>query len=481
MKCLADMDVHNLEPGAFFKWFVEISRIPRESHKEEKITAFLGQFFAQRNIAFETDTAGNVFALLPATPGYENQPAILFQAHIDMVCRKNEGVVFDFDNDPIRLVIDGDKLRADGTTLGADNAVGMATMLAIADDPTLPHPALELLFTVCEEQGMIGIKNFDYAKIKARRMVNMDCGDSHVIAVCSTGKINGYIRKSYNLSPVTEDETVLQIKLHGGLSGHASICANKGRSCAVNTIGYLLLGAEHVRLCGMFGTGPIIKDCTATIAVPKSKEQQVRAFLQRRFADYKTIYEKSDPDIAMSIAPATAQTATDAAMTENLALLLSMLRTGQVTAEADDPKTVRSLNIVCSAKLSQGQFELEYLVRSTCAAEQERLGEYYAHMATVLGFTVTVEDRQPVWPENPASAFRDKFQKVHTALFGEKMEQERVPGGIEVVHIVNNIPDMDPVGVAPTARGAHTTTEHLYISQVQPYWDLIRAVLADKE
>lgn len=470
-----------LEPKEYFKWFEAISKIPRESHKEQRITAFVAEFFKERGIACEVDGVGNVFARLPATPGYEDQPAILYQAHMDMVCRKDEGVEFDFDNDPIRLVIDGDLLRAEGTTLGADNAVGMATMLAIADDPKLPHPALELLFTVCEEQGMIGIKNFDFSKIKARRMINMDCGDSHVIAICSTGRINGMIEKQYTLTPVTEAETVLQLKLHGGLSGHASICANKGRSCAVNTVGYLLLGAEDVRLCDMYGTGPIIKDCTVTVAVPRVTEQEIVDRLQKRFADYKKIYEDTDPGIMLSIEKGNAELAADPSCTQNLALLLSTVRTGQITAEGNDPATVRSLSIICLAKLDKGAFQLEYLVRSTCAQEQERIWEYYRAMCTALGFEMMQPDRQPVWKENPDSAFRAKFQRVHTAMFGEPLETERVPGGIEVVHIVNAIPDMDAAGIAPTARGAHTTKEHLYISQVKPYWDLMKAMLADKE
>lgn len=475
------MDIKSLEPRAFFKWFCEISRVPRESNKEEKITAFLEKFFRERNIGYETDSVGNVFARLPAAPGYEDQPAILFQAHIDMVCRKDEGVEIDFDNDPIGLVVEGDELRAKGTTLGADNGVGMATMLAIADDPTMPHPALELLFTVCEEQGMVGIRNFDFSKIKARRMVNMDCGDSHVIAICSTGKLAGDVKRQFPLTPVAAHERVLSLRIWGGLSGHASICANKGRCCAVNAMGHLLLGAEEGRLCGLFGTGAIVKECTAMIAVPGARASLIRQALEDRFARFRQIYATTDPDIALTVTEAGAEQGISPEQTHQTALLLSMLRTGQITAEGTDPSSVKSLSTVSQAKLKDGVFCLEYIIRSTCEPEQERIGEYYQHMAACLGFEMQIADRQPVWSENPTSAFRAKFQRVHTAMFDEALEQERVPGGIEVVHIVKSIPDMDPVGIAPTARGAHTTKEHLYISQVQPYWELIKAVLADKE
>lgn len=475
------MEIKSLEPRAFFHWFEKISRVPRESGREEKIVTFLEDFFARRRIPFETDSAGNILARLPAAPSYEGQPSVLLQAHMDMVCRRDEGVEFDFGNDPIGLIVEGNQLRAVGTTLGADNAVGMATMLAIADDPAMPHPALELLFTACEEQGMVGIRNFDFSKIKARRMINMDCGDSHVIAICSAGKIAGDVKKHYALSPVTGEETVLSLKISGGLGGHSSICANKGRCCTANAMGYLLLGAQEARLCALYGSGAIIKDCTAQIAVPAHKVQTVKKTLIDRFERLKAIYESTDPDITLTICEDMAGRGITAEQTQKLALLLSMLRTGQITADGNDPATVMSLSIISQAELKDGAFSLEFIIRSTCGSEQERVAEYYQLMAEALGFELQIRDRYPVWKENPESAFREKFQRVHKQLFGQEMELERVAGGIEVVFITQAVPDMDPVGIAPTARGAHTTGEHLYISEVQPFWDLIKAVLSNKE
>ena len=474
------MTIEKLEPQAFFGWFAAISKIPHGSKKEEKIKAFLVEFFESRNIPVETDGVGNVMAWLPATAGYEDQPAILFQAHMDMVCRKDEGVEFDFDNDPIELVIDGDKLRANGTTLGADNAVGVATMLAIADDPTIAHPKLELLFTACEEQGMVGIKNFDFNKIKARRMINMDCGDSHVIAICSAGKIQTEIHRQYALTPVGDDEIVLHLLMDGGLGGHSSLCADKNRCCCARAMGELLADIPEVRLCAFRGVSPIIKECTADIAVPAARKETVIAAVMTRFEKLKMGYAVSDPDIRLTITEGSAVAGIGAGETEKLSRLLSKLKTSRIELPDSDPDIV-SLSILCEAVLENGKLFVEVLMRSTENKEMEQIADFYKAEAAALGFDLVTVDSYPVWKENPASRFRAKFQKIHTALYGKEMEIERVPGGIETVFVTKAIPDMDPVGIAPTARGAHTTNEHLFISEVEPYWEIMKAVLADKE
>lgn len=474
------MNIEKLEPQAFFGWFAAISKIPHESHKEEKLIAFLVDFFESRNIPVETDEKGNVLARLEASCGYEDQSAILFQAHMDMVCRKDEGVEFDFDNDPIHLVVDGDLLRAEGTTLGADNAVGMATMLAIADDPSIAHPALELLFTVCEEQGMVGIKNFDFSKIKARRMINMDCGDSHVIAICSAGKIQTEIHRQYETASVGEDEIVLHLLINGGLGGHSSLCADKNRCCCARAMGEILSDIPEVRLCAFRGVSPIIKECSADIAIPKAKREALTAALCERFEALKKNYAVSDPDIKLSISVGTAQAAVGEPESKKLFKLLSKLKTSRLQLPGSDPDVV-SLSILCEAVLQDGKLFTEVLMRSTENEEMDRIAAYYQGEASALGFDLQIVDSYPVWKENPDSAFRKKFQRLHKDLYGTEMEIERVPGGIETVFVTKAIPDMDAVGIAPTARGAHTTKEHLFISEVQPYWDLMKAMLADKE
>lgn len=476
-------EIEKLEPKAFFKWFCAVSKIPRGSRKEQHIIAYLQEFARQRNIYCETDETGNVFMRLPPSAGYETQAPILFQAHMDIVCDQDPDISFNFETDPIPLVIDGDLVRARGTTLGADNAVGIATMLALADDPSIPHPELELLFTVEEEVGMQGIRSFDVAKLKARRMINMDCGDSHVLCVSSAGKVVGEIRQEFPCSPVMESETVLTLTLDGGLGGHSGICANKGRCCMGNALGDLLaaLDGYPVRLCSLYGNKPILKAVEAAIALPKEALSKITALLESRFAQLRSVYAHTDPDIRMTLGVGDADAAVSPEATGQIVTALSLLRAGQFRADGNDPRIIMTLGLLSHVSLTAGLLKIDFAVRSTNDADQALLFSRYQRLCRLVGMDLVQISEAPGWPERPDSPFRDKFQRVHTQLFGSPAELERAPGGVEVSMVVNRLADMDAVGIAPTARGAHTTSEHLYIRETQPYWSLIQAVLAEKE
>jgi len=461
-----------LEPADFFHWFGKVSAVPRGSHKEEQIVSFLEAFAADRQYACETDSAKNVLIRVPATAGYEDQPAVLLQAHSDMVWRSD--VPFDFENEPIRLLRKDDRITADGTTLGADNAVGMATMLALADG-NYPHPELELLFTAAEEVGMVGIRAFDKGKLKARRMINMDCGDSHVLCVTSAGLIRGETKKDYPLYPIPRGWEVWDLKLSGGKGGHSGICANKGLGCGGNLLGDLLLGME-VRLCALAGNDAIIKASSATVAMPMG----TRELLLPRFEAIKTIYQSTDPDWHLEIAPGSADTALTREDSSDLILALSILRTGQFRCDGNRPNTILTSGQLRGFSLEAGHLELDFAVRSACDADQDLLFARYQQQLKGLGLTLTQTRRYSGWQELEGSPWRQKFEAMHKKLFGQEIEIERCHGGIETGIIVGAIPDMDAIGLAPTARGAHTTGEYLLIDEVLPYWQLLTAVLAEK-
>lgn len=463
-----------LEPADFFRWFGQISAIPRGSCKEDKIVAFLEDFARQRNLPWETDSAKNVLIRVPASPGYEDQPSFLFQAHADMVQAKKPDVDFDFEAQPIDLQVQGDRLVANGTTLGADNAVGMATMLALADGD-YPHPELELLFTSAEEVGMVGIRSFDMTKLKSRRMVNMDCGDSHVLCVSSAGSIAGQVKKEYALAPIPAGWQIWKLKLSGGKGGHGGLSANKGLACGGNLLGDLLLGMD-VRLCAATGKNAIIKSANSIIAAAPD----IQARLQARFAALKTIYQNTDPDWQLEIAPAVAQRALSAQDSANVILALSMLRTGQFRCDGNLPQVIMTSGQIRGFCLENGHLQIDFAVRSACNAEQELLFFRYQTLLKGIGMELTELSRYSGWQENPDSQLRQQFLDMHQKLFGCPLQVERIHGGIEVGVILGAIADMDAIGLAPTARGAHTTGEYLLIGEVMPYWQLLTAVLAQK-
>lgn len=461
-----------LEPADFFYWFGQICQIPHGSHKEEKLVAFLTDFARKRGFFCESDESNNLLVRVPATTGYESQPPFLLQAHSDMVWQAD--VPFDFENSPIDLQVVGNKLMAKGTTLGADNAVGMATMLALADGD-YPHPELELLFTAAEEVGMVGIKAFDLRKLKSRRMLNMDCGDSHVLCVTSAGSITGQVEKSYSLSPVDPQWQVFSLTLTGGKGGHSGICANMGRACGVNLLADLLLESP-VRLCALEADGAIIKQVHAIIAMPAD----LRDTLQQRFARIKIAYQQTDPDWQLLFEPAEHTTALSSDDSADLLLALSLLRTGQVRNDGNLPQFVMTSGQLRSAQLRSGALNIMYGVRSASNADGSIYFDRTRAQLARLGLQLQLISRYSGWQEREHSPLRQQFAAMHQQLFGYDIAIERIHGGIEVGTIMGAIPDMDAVGLAPTARGAHTTGEYLLIDEVAPYWQLLTAVLAEK-
>lgn len=474
----------DLQPQEFFKWFGEICKIPHGSYNEKQIIEFLINFAKQRNIKYTVDEKGNVFMNIPASKGYENQPAILFQAHTDMVCVKDEDVEFDFINDSIKLKIDGDKLTADRTTLGADNGVGVATMLAIADSNEILHPELEFLFTVEEEPGLIGIRAFDTKLIKARRMINMDCGDSHVLAVSSLGTHSANIKGEFKLQNTNKEYVALKLSLFGGLGGHAGIMARKGRACAGYNMGVLLSCIEEYLpcLCTMKSRGAISNLCDAIIVVKSQLVEEVKNTLTEKFKGIQTIYERTDPNIALSIENTELpQKCVSEKDTQNIANLLYTIKSGLNREDGIKNSTTITLTIFGATNLENGVFEGSYTVRSSNDADKENLYNYYKKMASIFGFTVKHRDIYSGWNEANNSPFRDKCVATHSKLFGYEPEFENVQGGIETAIIKGSIPDMDAVGFAPTARGAHTSHEYIFLPETPDYWKWMLELLKEKE
>ena len=486
-KCL-----EGLQPEPFFYWFGEVSACPRPSGNEKALIEYLKKYAEKRNLPCDVDEAGNVFICVPGTPGYEDYPAFLIQGHMDIVPVKDEGVEFDFDTQPMNLVVEGDKLYAPGTTLGADNGVGLATMLALGDtltDEPIPHPPLELLFTVEEETGMKGIKQFDCSKITARRMLNCDSGDEHRVAVCCGGMSRSRINKTFEISPLAEGWKVLHISLTGGLGGHSGGMINKGRACAANNMGELLtaiMSEEEIpefRICSLKTSWPsIIKVCEAVIAVPADAAERAVACMEERFAYIKGIYKYSDPDLALDVAaaeaPATAISADDS---ERVAQCLLYLETAMYRSHYKFTQSAVTGGAIGMAELKEdGKFHVEFSVRSSINEDRQLQLKKYVLKMKMLGLDLVEYDSWKGWVEEPVSPLRDAVLAAHQELFEYEMTTGRGIGGIEVGAIKTAIPEMDAVAFAPYSTGAHTTNEHLVISRTQPFWDLVKKMILVK-
>ncbi len=470
--------LNNLKPYCFFKWFGEICKIPHGSGNEKALVEFIEDYAEIHGFNYITDKMGNVYMNIPASKGYENEPPILFQAHLDMVCVKDNDINFDFTKDSLKLKIEDGKLYANGTSLGADNGVGVATMLALGDSDDILHPELEFLFTVEEETGLKGIKCFNLGLIKSRRMINMDCGDSHVIAISSLGHIATQTQKEFKLYD-TENRQGIRLTVSGGLGGHPGLMALEGRASAGNIMGSLLKTIENdIALCE-FKTNEvaILTDCTAIITTDKSNTDGIIAAINNRFSEIKTEFSKTDPDIKLETEACNSKTSISNLDTKNIIDFLCLIKTAPQKIEDGILITLSTLQ---KTTLQDGSFNLNYQIRFTDTKDGDSLYTYYRGEAQKLGFNTEIIDSCVGWSEYKGSPFREKLISVHKKLFGYTPEFERVLGGVEIAPIVDKIPTMDAVGIAPTARGAHTTKEHIILSETEDYWKWLLAFLREK-
>lgn len=460
--------VSDLRPRAFFRWFAAISKIPHPSGGEQKLADFLRDFAEKRHLPCETDGAGNVFMSVPAAPGYEKEPPILLQAHMDMVTARDPGVAPDA---PLSLRIAEDRLTAAGTTLGADNAVGMATMLAVADDRRMAHPPLELLFTVEEETGLRGIRKFDLSRIRARRMLNMDCGYSHTLCLCSAGKIAGSLKAQFPTAPV---DRAVELTITGGFDGHFEVLVTKPYACAEAVLRQLLAELPCRLLTLEAPTGNPQAALRAVVSLADS------AVLEARFKALKPQYEALSPGLAMTVQAAEGGDAVSEADTETILTALDILQTGAYGHDPKEPTQVVTSGALKTVVLAQGRLECTCMARSFYDAEMETVFAGWRNALAERGLTLTKEDRYSGWPERASSPFRAQFEDAHRRILGYDADYERVQGGIETGVIVGAIPEMDAVGYAPSAHGAHTTREYLEINEVAPFWDVLTDVLAQR-
>ena len=477
--------LENLKPAGFFKWFEEITRIPHGSGHEEKIAAFLEHFAKKRGLECLRDPLNNVLIRVPATPGYENEPSILLQGHMDMVWAKDATATIDLETDPLELCISGNKLKAKGTTLGADDGVAMATMLAIADDDTIAHPALECFCTVDEETGLIGIRNADLSLIKSRRMINLDAGSSHEICVSSVGMKMLSFEKAFECCEKA-GLTQLRLNLFGGLGGHAGIECHKNRACCINIMGELLFMLSRempVYLAEVKTEGPSIHGaCEACVSVPSGQEAAAETLLQRLFHEINGRYQKSDPNLQFAVTvPEEEKPVLSAEDSANIIRTMFFLHTGVRKSDEEDLHKIIVSITYSQISLQQGEFKGAYSIRSLDESLRDLWYYRTEELLRMLGFQVRVVHQFAAWPGIGNGVMQDRFVRAHKQLFGTDIQILHLHASIEANVVIGQIPGMDAVGIQPTATDYHTPNETLFIDQVQPFWDLLLAVLAQKE
>jgi dipeptidase D len=466
--------------------FERISRIPRCSKNEEAVTRWFEGWAENHGWPSRRDPAGNLLIRVPASPGCDRAPTVVIQGHLDMVCEKTPELAHDFALDPIRVIRDGEWLRADGTTLGADNGVALALGAAIAEDSGLRRPAIELLFTVDEETGLTGAKNLAAGLIGGRLLINLDSETEGVFTVGCAGGRDVQIHRELQFTPLSNDWRWMQLTIGGLRGGHSGIDIHRPRANANKLLArtlHVLMQAGDLRLAAVSGgsrRNAIPRDARAVVAcrpdAAESFRRQTAACAERLRAEFP-----SDPalvlclaDLPASDSAAAAMTAADAAVTLNLLLALPHGVAQMAPDFADLVLTSTNLAVVATV---DRQLEIATSQRSLADVGLDAMSDQVRATAALAGARSHTGSEYPPWTPNLASPLLARSRAVYRSLYRKDPDVRALHAGLECAVIGRTYPGMDMISIGPTTENAHSPTERLHLPSLNRIAEFLRALL----
>lgn len=467
------------------KIFGEITTIPRESGHEEPVTTWLQKWAADHKLACKTDATGNVLITRAAAPGKENVPAIVLQAHQDMVCEKNAGVQHDFTKDPIRYEIEDGWMIAKDTTLGADDGIGIAACLALLEDAT-PTGKVECLFTISEETGMDGAMALQSGFFEGKTLINLDSEDEGQLFIGCSGGLNTNIKFTVSHEPVLLTSTVIKVKVGGGQGGHSGDDINKGRANAVQLMARFLAplmgkgGIQLISLCGGGKPNAIARECEAVLAVRSTAA--IRRAAKVFDADLKEEFHVTDPGMycnveAVSNAPEMALASADAAK-----IVLSLLACphGMQAMSQDIPGLVQTSTNLASVKmLGRNKVEIVTSQRSSSTSERRAMAARVRAAFELAGADVRHMYEYPGWNPDVNSPILKVCVDSYKRLFGEDPQVLAIHAGLECGLFLEMFPGLDMISFGPTLRGVHAPGERLELASVDKFVKLLEDVVVN--
>ena len=470
-----------LEPKALWNHFYGLTQVPHPSKKEEKILAYLKKLLTDMGYTFEQDETGNLVVRKPATPGYENAPMVLIQGHVDMVCEKNKDTEFDFDNDPIDAYVDGEWVTAKGTTLGADNGIGVAAGLAVLEAKDMVHPPMEFLFTVDEETGLTGAKGLKPGFLKADIMLNLDSEEDGALYVGCAGGMDtaGVMRLKLSDAPATSQ--AIDINLGGLKGGHSGLDVATGRGNAIKFLTRVLAdlraNVDGVQFSSMLGgskRNAIPREAEAVIYVPQDKVDDVLG----RMAGYQELFlneiKAVEPGLTVTATKVggNGKVADDAQFTALLDALQA-LPTGVIKMSADIAGLVETSTMLATVTMDGDNITIGTSQRSSVESEKADIVATVGAVLRLAGFEVVQGDGYPGWKPNMESSALKFVKQSFNELFSKDPEIKAIHAGLECGLIGEVFPNMDMISFGPTIEGAHSPDERINIPATARFWDLV--------
>jgi dipeptidase D len=476
----------HLKPELVWYHFEEICKHPRPSKKEEKIAEYVVSVGKRLGLQVEKDKFGNILIRKPATPGYENRKTVALQGHIDMVCEKNRDVEHDFDNDPIYPYIDGDWVKAKGTTLGADNGIGVASALAVLESKDVEHGPLECLFTLDEETGLTGASSLKKNWLKADILINMDSEDIGVIFIgCSGGKNTAATFKA-KLEKAPRNYSSFELKVAGLKGGHSGLEIQVGRGNAVKILNRAIWSysqENNIRLAEINGGNKhnaIPREAFAVVLVPKNDEKKLKKFVAKYNETVKSEYAAVEPDLMVSVEKhSTPEKVMDEKTQKHLVNALYALPHGVIKMSNDIPGLVETSTNLAVVETKGKNINIVTSQRSPVFSQNVDITNMVSSVLKLAGAEITYGDGYPGWAPDINSDILKVFKSTFTKMYGKEPEVTAIHAGLECGIIKEKYPDMDMISFGPTMRDVHSPAEKLQISTVPEFFNQLKTVLTN--
>ena len=477
--------IEGLKPELLWKYFAAISRIPRGSKNEAAITKYVLGVAKQLGLEARADKFGNVVARKPASPGRERVRTVVLQGHLDMVCEKNKDTVHDFLKDPLVLVRKGNFMMADGTTLGADNGVAVATSLAIMEDKSLEHGPLEFLFTVDEETGLTGANNLGPDFLTGKTLLNLDSEEEGALYVGCSGGRNTAARWALTTDAAPAAAVAGLLKVTGLKGGHSGLEIDKNRGNSIKILARTLFALSElgVRMASIEGGNKhnaIPREAEALVFVPKKVWPVAAELVAKCQATLRAELGSADPGLHLTLTEtkgAKRRVVFKKAVQMNVLQTLVALPHGVIKMSSDIPGLIETSTNVATIKSTAKSIDLVTSQRSSVASEHAEICDTVQVILELGGAKVKAGDGYPGWKPNMNSDILKVARSTYQALYGKACEVKAIHAGLECGIIGEKYPGMDMLSFGPTLEGVHSPDEKMHISTVEKYWDFLMGIL----
>ena len=480
------MSVRNVEPKILWNNFADLNAVPRASKKEDQVIAFMLKFGNDLNLETFQDEIGNVIIKKPASSGLEGRKTVILQSHIDMVHQKNNDTNFDFATQGIDMIVDGDWVKANGTTLGADNGIGVAAIMSVLASSEIKHPAIEGMFTIDEETGMTGAINLDPSNFQGEILLNLDTEDDDELSIGCAGGIDTNTSYNYVTQEILSNYTCYEISVKGLIGGHSGMDIDKGRGNAnkiMNRVMYhLMTRAVDFQIISIDGgslRNAIPRESNALIAVEKEALDELSNSFESIVASIADEFKLIEKNLTISLSKAvTASSRMTESMERNKIIeVIQAVHNGVFRMSPDIEGLVESSSSLARVIVKDGEFIAQFLQRSSVESSRDDVANAVRSPFDLIGADVIQDGEYPGWQPNSESEILDIMRELYIKNFNEEPQVKACHAGLECGILSEHLPDVDMISFGPNIRAPHSPDEKCQISSVQKFWKYLLSAL----